>query len=313
MKIAFVWDWKNPWIQMLTWKDGLARAVKILSAKHDVKVYSIGEGVFQHDYFPIILKPTPEQLAEEVLREKPDVILVWGDFTRPTIPFLARPGIPMALCLAGGDHRDHAYLFNLVFVESQVYFDQLKSEGFNVKRAFGTNTELYKPMKQTKIWDACFPATFASWKRHKLFADALGKKGMTCGWMYPVRERDCWQYCQASGVTVLPHVSANVLAYLYNVSRTCVITSNAQGGSQRTVLEAMSCNIPVITMKDSDKTTEFVRSAKEGEIVEPDVESIREAVEKWKDRPVNTRKWVLENFSEYVYAQKLEEGLLSLL
>lgn len=313
MKLMFLWDWESPLIQTLTWKDGLSKAIQILSKEYDVKVCSIGnDTILQHDYFPIYLKPTPEELAKFILEDKPDVILVWGDMTRPTIPLLARKGIPMALCLAGGTFRDYVDCFDLFFVESEVYYQQLKSEGRNVIKAFGTNTELFKPRKQKRIWDGIFPATYASWKRHKLFAEALGDKGLTCGWMYNSHEVDCYNVCQEKGTMVLPHTPAEVLTYLYNASRTCVITSNSQGGSQRTVLEAMACNIPVIAMCDSDKTTEYLEECGEGEIVLPEVEDIRKAVEKWKDKEVNSRDWVLKNYSEQIYAQKLKDGLLKI-
>ena len=315
MKISFVWDWENPWLQMLTWKDGLARVIQLLSEEFDVRVYSIGEGVFKHDYFPIYLQPTPKKLADSILEWKPDKILVWGDFTRPTIPFLGESGIPMAICMAGGTYRNYAHLFQLVFVESQSYYDDLKREGFNVRLAFGTNTKLYRPIKQTKIWDAIFPATFATWKRHKLFADALGEKGMTCGWMYKVREADCWKGCQEKGVTVLPHVSANVLAYLYNASRTCVVTSNDSGGSQRTVLEAMSCGISPVVMSDSDKTSEYVLKSGFGKVVSPNVEDIRSAIDDLKKNPQDPQvgiNYIKLNYSEYIYFKQLKEGLLTL-
>lgn len=313
IKLVFVWDWENPWYQMMTWKDGLAKSIQILSKEWDVKVYSIGsDTIFQHDYFPIYLKPTSEELAETILRDRPDVILVWGDLTRPTIPHLTNKGIPMALCLAGGTFRDYVDCFDLIFVESKSYLDKMKAEGINVIQAFGTNTELFKPIKQEKVWDAIFPATFANWKRHKLFAEALRDKGLACGWMYKDHETECYEVCQRSGTLVLPHTPADVLTYLYNASRTCVITSNSQGGSQRTVLEAMACNIPVMVMADSDKTTEYVQVSGYGEIVLPEVEDIKEAVEKWKNKKVNSREWILKNYSEQVYANKLKEGILSI-
>jgi len=314
MKLAFVWDWENPWSQMLNWKDGLAKAIYLLSKEWEVKCYSIGKDtIFYHDYFPIILKPTPELLAQEILKEKPDAILVFGDFTRPTIPYLANRGIPMACCLAGGTFRNYVDCFDLIFVESRVYKDQLEAEGRNVIQAFGTNTELFKPIKQPKIWDAIFPATFARWKRHEIFAEALKEKGLACGWMYQDHETECWQVCQDKGVMILPHIPAEVLVYLYNASKTCVITSDSTGGSQRTVLEAMACNIPVMVAHDSDKTTEYIRESGIGEIINPDPNSIRQAIEKWKDKEVNSRKWILENYSEFIYAEKLKNGISSIL
>jgi len=313
IKLAFVWDWANTIPQLTNWKDGLAAALKILSNEWEIKVYSIGQDmVFPAPYMPIILKSSPELLAKEILDFKPDAILFFADFTRPTIPHLAGKGIPMALCLAGGTFRNYVDAFDLIFVESEVYKNQLESEGKNVIKAFGTNTELFKPIKQPKIWDAIFPATFARWKRHYLFAGATGNTGLAVGWIYQGHETECWQVCQEKGTMVLPYVDAETLNYLYNASRTCVITSDKTGGSQRTVLETMATNIPVIVMADSDKTTEYVKECGIGEIVEPSVEAIQKAVEKWKNKQVNTREWVIKNYSAEIYAKKLKEGILSI-
>jgi len=47
---------------------------------------------------------------------------------------------------------------------------------------------------------------------------------------------------------ILPHLSHKAVAYLMNASKTCVITSDSTGGSQRTVLEAMACELPVLVV-----------------------------------------------------------------
>jgi len=74
----------------------------------------------------------------------------------------------------------------------------------------------------------------------------------------------------------------------------------------------MACNVPVIVTVDSDKTTEFVRACGVGEIVYPEPEAIRQAVEKWKNQKVSTREWILNNYSEKIYASKLKEGIMSI-
>ena len=318
IKLAFVWDWEVPAIQCLTWKDGLAKAIQILSKEWEVKCYSIGKDtIFYHDYFPIILKPIPELLAQEILKEKPDAILVFGDFTRPTIPLLANRGIPMACCLAGGTFRNYVDCFDLIFVESEVYKNQLEAEGKRVIKAFGTNTELFKPIKQPKIWDAINSSTFALWKRHELFAKAMeGYKTFCFGWMYHNHETECWKIPQEKGVMIAPHIPMEVIPYLLNASYTSLITSDSTGGSQRSVLEAISCGIPPIVMTDSDKTTEYIRESGFGKTVNPTIVEIREAVDFFKKNPPNPEvghKFIIENYSEYIYAKKLQNGILSIL
>ena len=66
-------------------------------------------------------------------------------------------------------------------------------------------------------------------------------------------------------------------------------------------------------MSDSTMTTEYIRECGIGAIVEPEVNAIRAAVEEWKDKTVNSRDWILKNYSEYTYADKIRDGITSIL
>jgi len=310
MKIAFIWDWDIVPSQTITWKDGLAAAIKILSQKHEVKIFTMGktEHVFPHDYFPIHVT---NDILKSITEFSPDKILIWGDTTRPAAARLAPLGIPMALCFAGGHQDGEAVPYiEHFFVESQVYYDSFKVKGRSVSTAFGTNTELFKPLPaQHKLFDAIFPATFALWKRHKLFAEAT--KGLTAcavGYMYDTHEQECWQVCEQAGNLVLPHCSPEALQRLYAASKCVVIASRSDGGSQRTVLEAMAMNIPVIVCSDSDKTTEYVREGG-GFVVPPEPEAIKNMIPIAGNGTINTRDYILNKWSEYHYAEELEKWL----
>jgi glycosyltransferase involved in cell wall biosynthesis len=243
----------------------------------------------------------------------PDVILCWGDMTRPNALALAELGKPMALCFAGGDvNGENRDLFDWIFVESSVYAKKLDYAGrSNFSIAFGTNTDLFEPVEQVKCFDTIFPATFAEWKRHGLYAQATeGLRSLACGYMYFDHETDCWKECLRRGTTVLPHVSAAALKYLYAASSVCVVPSRSDGGSQRTVLEAMAMNIPVV-VADSDKFdygNHIYRTA-------PVAEDIRGYIDVLLDGPqsTNTREYVLDCWSHQKYAAALEEGLRHLI
>lgn len=315
MRIAVVHDWPIHFEQEYTWRDGLCAAIKELGKRHEIKFWVEGKenAVIPHPYFPIYVS---SNIPAEVQQFNPDVILSWGDTTRPNAAPLSELGKPHALCFAGGaPFGPTAQYYDHFFVESAVYFDEFKAKGASVSRAFGTNTELFQPEpRQNKQFDSIFPATFASWKRHNLFSNAVaGLRACAVGYMQPGDHEDyCYKDCLARGVLTLPHVSAEVLRYLYAASKTCVITSTAQGGSQRTVLEAMAMNVPVIVTKDSDKTTEYVREGG-GAIVQPNPAAIYAAILDWRDKQLNTRDYILSKWSEFKYADALEAGLQSLL
>lgn len=313
MRISVVWDWPPVLSQVSTWADGLAAAIRELQTRHDVQVFMPGDkpGEIDHPYFPIRVS---NNLVPVIADYNPDVILIWADMTRPNaIPLFEKLHKPMAICFAGGDPLgENAPLFDHIFVESQVYKDRLNAAGYeNVSIAFGTNTDLFTPLpEQNKQFATILPATFAAWKRHDLYAHAtMGLRSLAVGYMYDTHEQECWQECLKLGTTILPHVSAQVLRYLYAASRICVIPSRSDGGSQRTVLEAMAMNLPLI-ITDSDKFDYALDSGKVF-VAEPTVESIRGYIDAILDgeQEVNTRDYVLEHWSHLKYAEALEDGL----
>ena len=310
MRIAFCWDWEPEYTQATTWQDGLAAALKELMARgHEVGVFTIGTPTtIVNQYFNIEVVADP---VESIREFNPDVILHWADMTRPSAKPLLALNKPMALLFAGGEVLgDNVELFDHIFVESQVYEDKLKKKGYSVSRAFGTNTALFKPIpQQKKVFDVIFPGTFAEWKRHELFAYAsVGLNALAVGYMYDSHESECWKVCLEQGVTVLPHTSHKVLHHLYAASKICVVTSKSEGGSQRTVLEAMSMDIPVI-VTDSDK---FDFAWKKVYETEPTVKSLREMINLALDSEAHTRDYVIQNWSEFTYADSIEAGLLKL-
>jgi glycosyltransferase involved in cell wall biosynthesis len=315
-RLGVVWDWPPVYTQVNGWQDGLAAALKELRDRgHEVQVFMPAEN---KDDERIMDSPLHEIIVSgdvtlAVEFYNPDVILCWGDCTRPNALPLAELGKPMALCFAGGEvNGENRDLFDHIFVESGVYAERLDMAGFNnYSIAFGTNTDLYEPTEQAKVFDTILPATFATWKRHELYAQATqGLNSLAVGYMYKDHETECWEDCLKYGTTILPHVSAEALRYLYAASRVCVVTSESSGGSQRTVLEAMAMNIPVV-VTDSDKF-DFG-----GHIyrAEPTIESIRGYVQTLLDgeQSTNTRDYILARWSHKIYATELEAGLESIL
>jgi len=302
MKIAFVWDWNPEFWQAYTWSDGLAAAVVELQKRgHEVRAYTDSE--------KMIPNPMVELLPiTEMDGTWPDVFLHWADMTRPHLWKHLEYNKPMALCFAGGERITiQTEEWDHIFVESNTYYDTFKEKGFPVSMAFGTNTDLFKPVQQTKIFDTLFPATFAGWKRHNMFAEAT-RDMLACavGYMYDTHEQECWQVCIDAGNLVLPHVSAQVLQRMYAATRTVAITSESIGGSQRTVLEALAMNIPCI-VTDSDKYDY------DGVIrVEANADAVRQAILDNKNKVMDTREHILNTWSHIQYADALEKGLLAL-
>lgn len=323
MRIAVLHDWAPDLGQELTWKDGLAAAIRILGTRHELQFFTVGAySTLQHPYFTIQVCSPDDQgdaygVTTLVSKFKPDVILHWADLTRPHGNVGLVLGIPQAICFAGGDTQGaNLGKFDITFVESKVYEEKFKAIGENVVVAFGTNTALFSPIKgQAKHYDALFPATFCEWKRHGLFVAATrGLRSCAVGYMYEERERYCWEECETAGQLVLPHVSAECLRRLYAASRVVVVPSRADGGSQRTVLEAMAMDVPLVVCSDSDKTSEYLLDAGIGSVVDPTPEAMREAIDRSLANPKNEgRSYVMSKWTEHHYADILERGLKAIL
>ena len=99
------------------------------------------------------------------------------------------------------------------------------------------------------------------------------------------------------------------------MSHACVLTDNTNGGSKRSVLEALGCGRPPIVMSDSDKTTEYVREAGFGAIVDPTPGAIREAVDSFKKSPPDPQigiDYINSKYTQYHYANSIKEGIVKI-
>lgn len=297
-KLAFVWDFSVEPLQLYGWADGLSMALRILAEKYDYTVK-----VFASD--------DPNVIYQDIENFMPDQILCWGSLDRPSFAGIRQFNKPTALCFAGGPTRNpQSISFDLIFVENDMYVKEFEQQDINVMKAFGTNDHLFKPMALPKKWDTIYTATFARWKRHNIYAEAIKDKGLAVGKIQP-HEMDCYEVCVDNGLTVMPEVPYHVMPFLYNQSKVSVVT--ALWGGQRNILESMTCNMPVIVMSDAKTNTEIVEEAQYGIIADPNVESLKEAINKaLTDKHPDGQKIVQAKYSAELYADRLHQGLSSI-
>lgn len=282
LKIAFVWPWDGAKAVRPLVQDGLMTAMDLIGKKHQVDWFMSGD------------EPPDEY----------DWILVWGVSSVPfNFKLRAYKAKKALMCAGHADDTVNLNQFNAVFVESPLIYKQLKPYCRRLVHAFGVDTGFFKPLSIPKCIDAVYPATFSLWKRQNLFAEAVGRRGLCFGVVQPDGVED-FDYCNQKGTVALgglmPHSMMNVM---YNVSRTCVITS--WHGSERTALEAMAVNVPVVVTNDNDLTCSLLNG--EGVITDPDPVSIRKAFEKALTMKVNTRSYILKHYTAEIYAKKILE------
>jgi glycosyltransferase involved in cell wall biosynthesis len=283
MKIAMVWPWGGAKKVRYLVKDGLATAMEIIGKKHQVDWYLSGD------------EPTDDY----------DWILVWGVSSVPFNFKIQKYKARKALMCAGhAEDIVNLRKFNVVFVESPLIFQHLKPHCNRIVLAFGVDTNFFKPLNIPKYIDAVYPATFSDWKRQDLFADAIGPRGLCFGVIQPDGVKH-FEYCQQKQVATLSGLMPqSLMNIMYNVAKTCVITS--WHGSERTVLEALACNVPVVVTNDNFLACSLLPNI--GAIsCKSESESIKKAFEKALTIKDNTREYVLENYTAEIYARKILE------
>lgn len=223
---------------------------------------------------------------------------------------------PKVLLFAGGPVRpDICYGFDLYFVESKVNEEEFERLGLPWKRAFGVNTQIMRPERQPKRFLGFMQATYAAWKRHDLFSEALGASG-ACAGRKQEHEPFCYQVCEQRGVLTLPELSPEATAAMINASHAVVNTAEYWGGGQRCTLEAMACGVFPIVTEDSPKNREYVEEAGFGAVVPPSAPVIRATAEQIAadgyDPMVGVR-YIQSKWTEKHYAEALLAGIRDVL
>lgn len=294
MKIAFVWQESSKPEVFNHWNDGLRMAMKEIEKQHEVKYYE------PFDTF------------------EADLILYWeapctingqdsANYNR-----IRMMSTKKALLFAGGPlKKEWVEGFDLIFVESEINVEECISQDIPYIKAFGINTDIFKPVPQARIFDGVHHGTFAGWKHQPLIAEALKNKALLIG-KFQQHEIILVTESQRYGAMVLPRTSYELLPYLISSAHTCVNMADTWGGGQRTTLESMACGVPVVCRTDSVKNMEYVLASGFGEIVSPSVPQIQLAVERLKEKNLDPQigvDYVNNNWSHKHYAEQLLKGI----
>jgi len=289
MRIAFVWtNGVRDRAVFNHWNDGLRAAMRLIEQEHEVTYHEPYED----------LPPVDWVLYWEAActHDSPE----WGASYRKvqSAPY------KKALLFAGGPIKEHWVRgFDHVFVESQINEEEFNAIGVKNSRAFGVNTDIFKPMDVPKTHTTVTHGACAGWKRQYLVCEAMGDKALVFG---RFQEHDPFNFnrcreCQATVIEQQPYEEA---ARLINSAHVSVNCAEYWGGGQRATLEAMACDIPVVVMDDSPKNREYIEEAGIGVVCHHSAPAIKEAVDGLigikGGRDYVLKKWTPEHYKNAI-------------
>lgn len=273
MKIVILWYFDKAEQVYPNWRDGHRAAFEELAKKHEV------------DF--ILGKKLPDYT--------PDFLLFWDDSNSEVFKHLDKYNCRKGICLTTDPwNMDNLRKLDVVFVESDPIYEKVRREGIRTIKAFGTDTDFFSPANITKDIEYFYPATFSPWKRQSQIAH-LGNKLLCVGTVQPDGV-DELKACEENGVNVeIGYFPVEKIRDYYRRTKNVIIP--AVHGSERTVLEAMSCNIfPQVLNHENIRTNSYIE------------EYIGEKGVRGKD-VFSPRDFVLKNYSHHKFAQQLLKGI----
>lgn len=266
MKFAFLWNFSKAPEIYENWRDGLRGAIEHIGKTHDVDIY-LGEDCMTLD-------------------KGYDVLLFWTDTTDPIIAHHRDYPAKKGLFLTTDPHSiENIRHFYAVFCESNPIKEAVRRAGIRAIKAFGTDTDFYRPDTSVKKdIEYFYPATFSPWKLQGDIA-TLGDKLWCVGTVQPDGQAH-HDECIKNGVHVaVGYFKAEHIRELYQRAEKVIIP--AIHGSERTVLEAMATNIlPDVTNPANVRTRSYITEYESSPCMTP-------------------REFVVNNYSHKRYADTI--------
>jgi hypothetical protein len=264
--ICFQWEWDRAKEIYPNWRDGLRACMENINKKHNV-----------------------DWLLYEIPKKEYDWILTWCDsnsqFSRFYSQYKSKRGIFLTTNPANYHNLEG---FDVIFCESSVVYNEARMRGLRAVKAFGTDDKFYKPSKVKKDIPYFYPATFSPWKRQEDII-YLGKDLLCVGTVQPDGELQ-HASCVESGVKCeVGYFPPEKIRDYYQRAKEVIIP--AQHGSERTVLEAMSCDIlPSVINLHNRKALTYIDEFRRSGLLSP-------------------REFILKNYSAKKYADTVLKAL----
>lgn len=268
-KLAFVWFWDQASSVFPNWRDGLRGALDLVGREYDISWFFDKTIPLESDGF--------------------DFILFWDDSNSAFFNEIDKYSCRKGICLTTAPQNvENLKRLDVVFCESQPIYEAVRAAGVRAIKAFGTDTEFFKPdPKVKKDIEYFYPATFSPWKRQRDIS-YLGSRLLCVGTVQPDGAVD-YNSAIENGVQIeLGYFPAEKIRDYYRRSKKVIIP--AIHGSERTVLEAMAMNILPEVVGNNPRSKTYLEEFK-------------------NSGSRTTRDFIVNNYSHFIYADKLLKGI----
>lgn len=229
------------------WNDGFTKAIEMLEGRYSFSFFNLA-----------VEEPTSKEL------NKFDLVLIksnWGWIPDKFIRGIKlHRNVKKGLLISGVGNPPSFFkniFYDILFYETYWYKNKILRHP-NIVHAFGIDTSLMFPEKETQTIDILSVGAIRKYKRlHKLI-DKPGNKliiGDTEG-----ADSELLKTLKNNNIKIVNFIPYKKLRSFYNKSKTIYIPANIGGGGERAVLEARACNKKVMIEPDNIKLKELCLS-----------------------------------------------------
>jgi len=270
MRIGIIWNFWGAKNIFDNWHDGHRAAIEYVGKKHKISWFLADDYKNAQDTF--------------------DFLLFWNDCSDPIIDYFSQFKARKGLILTSDNNLnpDNLKKYNVIYCESEPVKEKVEIYGVRTIKAMGTDSDFFSPDDSKKDIEYFYPATFSPWKRQSKIAH-LGPKLLCVGTIQPDGQEEL-KVCQDKDVNIeIGYFPAKKIRDYYRRAKQIWIP--AIHGSERTVLEAMSCGILPIVISDNSKALSY----------------INECFSVGKEN--NPRQFILDNYSHKIFGKQLLKGI----
>lgn len=227
------------------WEDGFTKAIDMLSEDFDVVRFNLEDK-----------KPSAEELNKfDLVIAKSCWNWIVDDYIKSLQGLTSIKGIAVSCSLPPKKSKD-VWNYDIIWYNNHWYKEFINHHP-NIHYAYGINSDMFQPKKIEKTIDVLSIGAVTSYKRFEKLNGLPGNRKIILG-TTKTKDFDEVKKKLNPDIEIIDFVSQEELANFINSSKLVYIPCALQGGGERAVLEAISCDVPVKVENDNPKLVDLL-------------------------------------------------------